>query len=131
MFLMRHLEFYNRISNNENCLEYAAELGLLSFVRSHCYATGCNGLMNLEKGKWKCRHYINARCRCNKRACRRTKSLFENTIFHDSKMSISSMLKAIYFYCELGSIKHKASQQGVTKKTLGLMYEKIGRLIIT
>ncbi|KAI5151007.1 hypothetical protein ENBRE01_1834 [Enteropsectra breve] len=129
MFLMRRVEFYRRISNNENSLEYAAELGLLSFVRPHCYTTGCNGLMNLETGK--SRHSIDARWRCNKRACRKTKSFFANTIFHDSKMSISSMLEAIYFYCELGSIEHKASQQGVTKKTLGLLYEKIGRIIIT
>ncbi|KAI5151668.1 hypothetical protein ENBRE01_2298 [Enteropsectra breve] len=93
MFLMRRVEFYRRISNNENSLEYAAELGLLSFVRPHCYATGCNGLMNLEKGN--SRHSIDARWRCNKRACRKTKSLFANTIFHNSKMSISSMLEGI------------------------------------
>ncbi|KAI5152774.1 hypothetical protein ENBRE01_2994 [Enteropsectra breve] len=123
MCLMRRVEFYRRIVNNENTLEYVVELGLLSFVRPHCYATGCNGLMNFEKRKV---GTLSMQDGVQQVCVPKDQKLICQSIFHDSKMFISSMLEAIYFYCELGRIEHKASQLGVTKKILGLLYEKIG-----
>ncbi|KAI5151747.1 hypothetical protein ENBRE01_2357 [Enteropsectra breve] len=109
--------------SDESALQFAAELELISLTREVCGYNGCNGVLNLEKGK--SRHSINARCRCNKRSCRRTKNIFMNTIFDGSKISLVKCIEIIYSFCEQGTIEEKVQQLSIDRKNLSNIYKQI------
>ncbi|KAI5151443.1 hypothetical protein ENBRE01_2143 [Enteropsectra breve] len=120
---MLRIDFYRRLLSEESALQFAAELGLISLAREVCGYNGCNGVLNLEKGK--SRHSVNARWRCNKRSCRRTKSIFTNTIFDGSKVSLVKYIEIIYSFCEQGTIEEKAQQLSIDRKNLSNIYKQI------
>ena len=104
----------------------AVDLGLINLERKTC--NNCGALMNLEKGKK--RHNIEGRWRCGKVVCRKSASIFENTIFHGSHVDISTILRLAYCWSQNYTIIESSLQCGVDEKTGGNWF-KIFRRVVT
>ncbi|KAI5150635.1 hypothetical protein ENBRE01_1613 [Enteropsectra breve] len=121
-------EFYNAIQNEEKALEFAVNLSLISLLRKPCVVDGRYGYFNAEKGKK--RHGINMRWRCNKRNCRKTVSILQNTIFTNSNYTISQVLELIYLYCENLDIGEKARAMGIDRHSASQFMKRLDNIFI-
>lgn len=110
-----------RTRTEEEAYEYAKELGLARRIPPLC--SECGREMNIEKGK--IRHGIDGRYRCGLKCCRKSMSLFADTIFESAHMPISKCIRAIY----LKSMKLKTSQIAqelcTTRETISDFLSKI------
>ncbi|KAI5151673.1 hypothetical protein ENBRE01_2303 [Enteropsectra breve] len=67
---------------------------------------------------------------CNKRNCRKTVSIFQNTIFANSNYTISQVLELIYLYCENLDIGEKARAMGVDRHSASQFMKRLDNILI-
>ena len=96
------------ISNDEEkALSFATELSLIPLVPPFCYQ--CNQFMRLtweyDRGKKRFRN------------CRKRESVYKNTIFYKSHLSVSQFLKIMYCHCLGLKVDDGCVECDVNKKT--------------
>ena len=80
-----------KTKSNEDGFTFAQELGLINLRNKMCIS--CGSKIHLESGKK--RHGINKRLRCNSKECRKHGDPFSGTIFANSKLTVSCILRII------------------------------------
>ena len=96
-----------KTNTEEDAFEFAKELGLIRILDF------CNNCKLMGKKVSKSDRY-SVRCpRCLKKW-----SLLKNTIFYNSKTTIKSIIRLIYFFTMKISNKKAISQTGLTSKTV-------------
>jgi hypothetical protein len=122
--MIKLVDIINRTNNEDDAFQLAIELNLINMSSKICL---CGSKMNIEKGKT--RHQIDGRWRCNKRGCRKNESLFKNTIFHNTHLKISEILRVLYMNSMEVKVKYIANELNISEDSiyfiLNKFYDKI------
>ncbi|KAI5151603.1 hypothetical protein ENBRE01_2251 [Enteropsectra breve] len=89
----------------DSSLELASSCSLINLTPKLCI---CGTLMKIEKRKNG--ESCSRRWRCSKGDCRRSKSIDVDTIFENSKLSISTTMQIIYMHCLEIKVEYKSSE---------------------
>lgn len=109
-----------RCQTEEGAFNLAVELGLINLNQKFCV---CSSKMNLEKGKK--RHNIDLRWRCGNSLCRKTKLVFQGTVFNGAHIKISELFKMLYLHCLEVSVADITNEINVNEKTV---YKTLNKL---
>lgn len=118
---------FEKLQTEEDSFNYAKTIGLITVTRKPCTNQSCEGFFNLEKGKT--RHQINLRYRCNKRNCRKTESIYKNTIFDSMHLSFKNFFDLLYLYCEKKTLNEIKNEIKIDDKTIISFKKKIETII--
>lgn len=110
----------NRTLTEIDSFNFAVELGLISLNSPLC--TQCDKLMHLERGK--IRHQINNRFRCSTRTCRKSESIFKNTIFEKCHLNLSSAIRILYLKAMNLSITDISIECNTKRETISKFLKK-------
>lgn len=114
-------DFGRRTSTESDAFDYATELGLIPTLRTNC--SNCSGLLYKDNSKQ--RHGVNSMLRCNRKHCRKRFSIFQNTIFENSKIKISKILEILYCNALKLTISETVSHTNASRQTIVDWNEKI------
>lgn len=111
---MNVFEITSLTSTEENSFAFAKELGLISIIPPIC--STCNKRMHNERGKT--RHAIDGRWRCSTRTCRKSISLFKDSIFEGKHLPLSTCIRIMYLHAMELNISSISAELKVTREAV-------------
>jgi hypothetical protein len=115
---------YEKTQTESDALEFAQQLGLINLRSRICNA--CGGNMNREQAK--SRHLINTRLRCGKKICRKSISIFHQTLFDGSHLQLSKAIQCLYLHCANFNYKNIAKELSTDRKTVSKFMKKVNSI---
>lgn len=110
-------ELLTLLNSEENAILWAEANGLICANR---ICDACNEPMKLliQKKTFKCYKY----------KCQKTKKLYTDSIFKNSKLSLKKLILMLYGWCENESIEYCQKQLKLSKSTVSNWYKKFRKL---